>query len=128
MDIAAIAQRGATKAFSIAASVMIQATFELSPELDSFDPSTETYTESATIKKTKVLSYRDKWARDINGNMRTEMLVVQPWTDGTRTPTVNDIVNYGGLSRRIMTITSDPANATWVIELQAPSAFAAANA
>ena len=120
MNIPAIAQRAVQKAFGIAGSVMPSATFVLRTALN-LNPALDTIAPTATKKTVPVLGYRDKWRKTANGNVRTDILLVQTWLDGTPTPTVNDYVEFGGLSREIASVTSDPSGATWEIELVAPS-------
>jgi hypothetical protein len=54
----------------------------------------------------------------------TENLCVQQWDDAPP-PSINDRViipsDWGNLLREVMTVTTDPAHAVWIVETRLPT-------
>jgi hypothetical protein len=120
MNIPAIAARAVAAGFRVASSVIPQATFVLSTNLG-LDPVHDTIAPVPTKKTVQALAYRDQWRKSDGTNVRTDVLLVQVWTDGTPTPGVNDYVILNGTMRKIASVETDPAGVTWEFELLAPS-------
>jgi hypothetical protein len=125
MNIPAIATTAVAKGFRIASSAMPLVTFVLGTA-SGLNPVLDTMGAAAVKKTVPVLPYRDisNASEAQIGNVRTDMLLVQVWKDGTPIPTVNDYVILNGLTRKIANIETTVSDATgapcaaWIIELE----------